>query len=100
MIETDALQTNVVGDEGVAALAEALKHNSSVTELRLRVRTQLWYFSGIADTTAQNNCFGDYGARALAQALEHNISVRPSTLLYERNCNAGLLFCLTDGGSM
>ena len=53
------LSRNIIGDAGVAGLAEALKQNSSLKELDL-----------------SRNIIGDAGAAGLAEALRENSSTR------------------------
>ncbi|KAL9965567.1 hypothetical protein ACROYT_G029381 [Oculina patagonica] len=52
------LSRNIIGDHGATGLAEALKKNTSLTEL---------YLSG--------NNIGDHGATGLAEALQNNTSL-------------------------
>jgi len=58
---------NQIGDEGAATLAEALKHNTSLTTLDLR-----------------GNRIGDEGAAMLAEAVQHNTSLTTLNLAGNR----------------
>ena len=68
------LGLNDIGDEGVIAISEALKTNSTLTEL------------GLESYSESTNKIGPAGAQALADMLQVNSAL---TSLYLQNNNIG-----------
>jgi len=66
------LQVNDIGNEGILAIAIALRTNSTLTDLNLR-----------------KNQFGDEGARALGQALEKNNTLEALSFSENNTANKG-----------
>ena len=75
---------NSIGESGASSLSEALKVNSSLTQLNLGVSLLLNDDSllFVIVSHSMDNNIGDSGMKALAGALESNITIT-SVILWE-----------------